>query len=66
MRCLSDVCAELEYNPILSREYAKCKGVSHKPCPKNMAASYLHWGITHSIVHCSQACMMSMEQAIPK
>ena len=28
-----------------------------------MSALYLHWDITYSTVYCSQACMMSIEQA---
>ena len=65
MRCLSDVRAELENNPIDSRECEKYERVSHHLCPNNMAALYLKMDITHSTVYRSQACMMSMEQATP-
>ena len=63
MRWLSDVCDELEDNTIHSRECAKCKGVSHHICPRNLVALYLQRGITHITVYCSKYCMMSMEQA---
>ena len=65
MRCLSDVCAELEDNPIDSRECEKCKGVYHHIWSNNMAALYLKRDITLRTVYCSQACMMSIDHATP-
>ena len=65
MRCLSDVCDELEDNPIDSPECAKCKEVSHNIPPNSMADFYLQRDITCINVYCSQDCMVSMDQATP-
>ena len=63
MICLSNVCAKLEYNPIDSRECAECKGVYNNIWSNNMEGLYLQRDITPHTVYCSQACMMSIEQA---
>ena len=62
MRCLSNVCVELEDNPIDSWECVNCKGLSHHILPNNVADFHLQRDINHITVYCSQACMMSMDQ----
>ena len=62
----SDVCAELEDNSINIQECEKCERVSHNICSNNMIALYLQRDIHLSTISCSQACMISMDQATPK
>ena len=64
MICLSGVCDKWEDNPNDSRDCAKCEGVSHHICSKNVADFYLQRDIHPSIFYCSQACMMSMDKAM--